>query len=896
MIPDEVICNDSYYELFRADRNVKGGGVCIISARHMFGVKISVNKIPGIDILVVDYGGFLVTKTRIIVIYLPPKKASNAKSISLLCSLLAELSAENFQVLICGDFNFPGIFWTNNGCSSSKTSENIFIEFFTQLHLSQFITVPTRGTNILDLLFSNEKDLVFDISVISPFSSSDHNAISFSINCSFPKPKIYYSRNFKLANYSAINNYLVCYPWDHILSSSTNIEQAYCSFVQILSFVIEKFIPLTKNKTESEFLPHYILKLADYREKLWQNSKFPSVLTKFNKATNDLNRLTMKYFRNKEKFYCNKTSTGIFKFVRKKLKLSGEKIPVMRHNNSYVVSNVDKANIFARHFYNIVSGPSHNIAMPQFLGPNIIGPLYFSDSEIYDILIKSKPIRNTSPDNISWIFLKNCALPLAHPIACLFRLSLSSGKLPSIWKHSDIRPLFKKGDSSIVANYRPISLTCTLCKILERILKDHLENYFSENNIIPEQQYGFTKLKSVASQMIETLDDWSNALDNKMSIDVVYFDIRKAFDNINHARLIQKLYNVGVRGKILDWIKDFLADRTFNVSIENAVSDRYTLNRGVPQGSVLGPLLFNFYIADILDSVSYVDDVTIKFFADDLKVYIMYKPKAALPLVLQQFINDFHHWCVENDLTLAVEKCNTLHLGNNNPKFNYTLENNLIPKVGNYVRDLGFFITPNLKWTVHIRKRCSVAYGKFFSLLKVFRTLEPKLLVQLYKIYVRPVLESSSSVFNNLSKRDIALLESVQKRATRAIFNRCYKRTYNTPPPYYIRLAILNIDSLEKRRMKADLVLFQKILTGGVKINAQNMPKFNTRKFNSRRSTKFILPHTNSKFRFNSFILKTARLYSKLPVNITAISNSNLFRKHLTDSLLSKINLHTYED
>lgn len=197
---------------------------------------------------------------------------------------------------------------------------------------------------------------------------------------------------------------------------------------------------------------------------------------------------------------------------------------------------------------------------------------------------------------------------------------------------------------------------------------------------------------------------------------------------------------------------------------------------------------------------------------------------------------------------------------------------------------------------MHIRKRCSVAYGKFFSLLKVFRTLEPKLLVQLYKIYVRPVLESSSSVFNNLSKRDIALLESVQKRATRAIFNRCYKRTYNTPPPYYIRLAILNIDSLEKRRMKADLVLFQKILTGGVKINAQNMPKFNTRKFNSRRSTKFILPHTNSKFRFNSFILKTARLYSKLPVNITAISNSNLFRKHLTDSLLSKINLHTYED
>lgn len=276
----------------------------------------------------------------------------------------------------------------------------------------------------------------------------------------------------------------------------------------------------------------------------------------------------------------------------------------------------------------------------------------------------------------------------------------------------------KKGDSSLVSNYRPISLTCTLCKILERILKNHLENFFYDNNIIPENQYGFTKLKSVASQMIETLDDWSNALDNKMCLDVVYFDIRKAFDTINHARLIQKLYNVGVRGKILDWINDFLVDRTFNVSIENAKSVKYVLNRGVPQGSVLGPLLFNFYIADMLDTVKNADEVNIKFFADDLKVYIIYKPNTALPLVLQNFIIDFQHWCAKNDLMIAVDKCNILHLGRNNPNFHYTLGNILIPKVVNYVRDLGFIITPNLKWTVHVKKRCSAAYENFFPFLR----------------------------------------------------------------------------------------------------------------------------------------------------------------------------------
>lgn len=452
-----------------------------------------------------------------------------------------------------------------------------------------------------------------------------------------------------------------------------------------------------------------------------------------------------------------------------------------------------------------------------------------------------------------------------------------------------MRPFLKKGDPSQIVNYRPISLTCTLCKILERIIKNHLESFFISNDIIPDHQYGFTKSKSVTSQMIETLDDWTNALDNKKCVDTVYFDIRKAFDNINHARLIQKLYNVGVKGNTLLWISNFLTNRTFNVSIGGSSSETQNLNRGVPQGSVLGPLLFNFYIADIEQLSRSFDDITLKFFADDLKAYVIYEPTESAPHTLQNFISKFKNWCIDNDLSIAIEKCNILHLGKRNPKFNYVLDNNLIPKVLNQVRDLGFLITPKLKWSVHIKKRCSTAFGKFFSLLKVFRTIDPKQLVKLYKIYVRPVLESSSPVFNNISKKEKILLENVQKRVTRAIFNRCYKRSYPNPPPYHTRLAILDLELLEIRRLKADLVFFHKIILSEIKISNRNRPLINTGLNTRRHSLKFILPHANTKLRFNSFILRTARHYSKLPNNITTVCNSKVFRNSLKNDFMAKI-------
>lgn len=200
------------------------------------------------------------------------------------------------------------------------------------------------------------------------------------------------------------------------------------------------------------------------------------------------------------------------------------------------------------------------------------------------------------------------------------------------------------------------------------------------------------------------------------------------------------------------------------------------------------------------------------------------------------------------------------------------------------MRDLGILVTPKLNWNHHIKNKCQLAFSKFFGLFKAFKTQNPNLLSKLYTIYVRPIIETSSNVFNTNIQKNIKAIENIQKKITKMIFYRCFKRTYPIPPKYHIRNAILNLTSLERRMIISDLILFHKIINGKIKFSARNMPTVKPKSTINLRKPHigFCNRFGNSIIRNNSFIIRVSHLYSKLPDHMTSLSTA-MFKKEITN-------------
>ena len=474
-------------------------------------------------------------------------------------------------------------------------------------------------------------------------------------------------------------------------------------------------------------------------------------------------------------------------------------------NNITYTDDLDKANILNNYFSTVFTEEDTS-NLPSLEEDNtypIIDSLHITVDGVSHLLHDLEVYKACGPDGIFPRLLKETANNVAPMLTLIYQATLKQRMIPADWKKALVAPIFKKGARTCPANYRPISLTCIPCKILEHIIYSHIFKHLNAHNILCQEQHGFRKYHSCESQLITTIDDIATHVDSGAQIDAILLDFSKAFDKVPHQRLLAKLAHYGVQGMLLDWIQDFLSNRSQTVVLNNASSDPTKVLSGVPQGSVLGPLLFLLYINDLPRHVS----SKVKLYADDTLLYRVINTPNDIS-ILQADLNSLSQWAQKWQMIFNASKCAHLTITHKLSSFpsKYYICNCAIQQV-NSTKYLGVTITNNLSWSEHITKIINKANSIRTFLQRNLSQCQRSVKSACYNTYVRPTLEYASTVWSPHLLCDINRIEMVQRRSARFVYND-FTRTSSVTS----MINNLGWPLLRQRRDVAKLTMFFKII------------------------------------------------------------------------------------
>ena len=340
---------------------------------------------------------------------------------------------------------------------------------------------------------------------------------------------------------------------------------------------------------------------------------------------------------------------------------------------------------------------------------------------------------------------------------------------------------------------------------MERLLRDKIMDHLENNKLLNKHQHGFRSNRSCLTQLLEYFSEVHNHLDRHDPVDVIYLDCQKAFDTVPHKRLLAKVKALGISGKLLTWIKNFLAGRSQRVKIKDVLSDSLPVISGVPQGSVLGPILFLIFINDLLVGIISSG----KLFADDSKFFrniTSFEDREAL----QEDLLRLQSWSQKWLLKFNESKCKVLHVGRSNPKYDYQLNNNTLEETV-LEKDLGIYVTPDWKPNAHVAKVAAKANSMIGRINRTFSYMDVDMFKAIYPSMIRSHMEYAVQAWSPQTAREINLLEQVQRRATRLVGS-LRNSSYET------RKEILGLTPLHVRRTRGDLIEVFKIMHGLVNV------------------------------------------------------------------------------
>jgi hypothetical protein len=794
--PDSLLLGgSSQYKVLRCDRNERIGGGCaafILSSLQPQRVRVHSH----IEALCFDIVSPALS-LRTFLFYRPPQ--SDHSILTSLSNALSDLCLEAVgEFLAVGDLNLGGISW-----SQSTGSNNAEQEFVNSLHMSnltQVITQPTRIDKILDILLTSDPQLLLSSKVVEPFAFSDHNALEFEVPWShFPSPiRSYEFLDYKKADYDSVNEALYAVHWYEIFVRSNRVEDFWCKLHSCLSLCIRLYVPrrVVTTRDSSSELPEGLRRLEGRLRLLFR--RHGAISAKYCRLEKIYAKAVRKWAVKIENGFLSNYSQGkLFSFVKSKRRVDNSLPDLLSPTGALCRDDLSKAEAFNEFFSSVFTQDNGSLPPLPSRTQQRMSQISFSTYYILQALRELKAKLASGPDGIPAVFLRRVAEAVSYPLSLLFEFSLKTGEIPALWKTSTVTPIPKKGANNVVSNYRPISKQSTFLKIMEKVIVKQLLFYLDKNRLLTDFQFGFRPGRSVTTQMLTCLDNWTKNF--KKGTDVAFLDFKKAFDSVSHPKLLHKLSSYGISGNLLCWIKSYLSHRSQKVAIGTCSSTASPITSGVLQGSCLGPLLFLLFINDLPDSLQ---DLDIAMFADDVKLY------STEPHLLQQALFRIEEWCKDWQLSLSAEKCSILSISPTVtlPGYPFRL-NDIILASSKLQRDLGILVPSNLQFSDHYRSIVKKASFAAYCILKMFTSGRHLAMSQAFSVYVRPILETFSQVWNPSKSSDIATLESVQRRFTRQVYMRC-----GLPmAPYPDRLLFLGLRTLEQRRLILDLSLAHKL-------------------------------------------------------------------------------------
>ena len=410
-----------------------------------------------------------------------------------------------------------------------------------------------------------------------------------------------------------------------------------------------------------------------------------------------------------------------------------------------------------------------------------------------------------------------------------------------MWKLAKVKPIYKKGERHKPSNYRPISLTCITSKLFEQIISSDIHEYLDRQQILCDAQHGFRKARSCETQLVFIYDELARNKENKLVTDVLILDFSKAFDAVCHTKLLFKLQKLGIRSSFLSWIGEFLNNRKQFVVVDGVCSKTCNVVSGVPQGSVLGPLLFLLYINDLPQHL----ESQCRLFADDAVIYNTRNNN----LVLSKDLQTLEKWSQNWQLSFNPAKCSVLSIGEKDSTQSYYLCNTKMQNVNTHSY-LGVELSYNLKFDKHIDKITSKANRLIGMLSRVLKHADTKTKLIAYKTLVRSNLEYACQVWDPYLKKNIKKLEKIQNKSLKFIYR------IKSHTSYSKLRQNTNLSSLKNRRKECRAKLFCRALETGVIKNPMEAP---SKKHNTRQREMFYLPSITSATYFNSFWPRTMR-------------------------------------
>jgi hypothetical protein len=797
--------------------------------------------------------------------------------------------------IICGDFN------ARLGSGSFETA--IIEEMFQLCDHSILPHGKTYHVNechsALDIIASNMNELLIEYGKVAAPSFSHHDLLYavFQINTSPPVAKYVTYRNFKKLDQVKLFEDVEKVSWVSV-HESDNIDGKVEAFNSIILGLLEKHVPIKRVRIKHHSAPWFTSDIrASLRSRNRARKKYLKTGTSTDFATyRDLrNKVKQMIRQSKVNYYhsifdASQTSEKLWKNIKslgigkrgQDNRTSDFPVTANELNEHYLsVSNIDDTDlaIQTQNFYSDLPFPPGE-------------PFHFLYVTSDDIVKAVMSISSNAIglDLIPVLFLKLVLSRVVFVIEYIFNFSLQHGVFPTVWKSANILPIPKVKNPTVCKDFRPISILCVLSKAFEKLVHSQIYHYALTSGIINPFQSGFRKKHSTMSALVKVVDDIRKNIDKREMTALVLLDFTKAFDRVNHNLLLIKLSKLGFSSSVIEWLRNYLSDRYQRVFCDdNFKSDWALVTAGVPQGSVLGPLLFILYLHDISSVIKYC---SYHLYADDVQIYISFTITniAAAITKISEDLDRLVTYIAQHNLALNVAKTQPIIIGSERYVQNLSmtdvpkirLSNTLVPYCTT-VNNLGVIIDNTLSWKPHVISTVGKVFGALAQVRRNFCYLPKSIRLRIVQSLIMPLIDYGSVIFTNMSKENCLKLQRAENACIRFVTN---TSRFDHITPSYVELQLLKVE--DRRALNVAIMMW--------KLFKFQCPSYLYDMFSTHRSVQtcstrtspdtLVIPVHRTAIYSNSFCITAIRAYNFYKIYLylhlsSAISLKKCVKNHL---------------